>query len=103
MRGGSVYGHTVVTGQDMPFCLQGVPGIKGDRGEPGQRGLDGSPVSLCHRPPCARIGLLQCCLDWSLHCLGLSRGGWDVGTKRDHVASNLFSPGSTRRAWCGRT
>lgn len=33
--------------QGMTTHLQGVPGIKGDAGEPGKRGHDGSPVSSC--------------------------------------------------------
>lgn len=50
-EGWPVRGCTVVTrGSGLPFSLQGVPGLKGDRGEPGQRGLDGNPVSLRHGP-----------------------------------------------------
>jgi hypothetical protein len=46
--------------QDMKICLQGVPGIKGDRGEPGQRGHDGNPVSLCpHGHTCAKTPSLS--------------------------------------------
>lgn len=41
--------------QSMTFCLQGVPGIKGDAGEPGKRGPDGNPVSSCPMShPCPR-------------------------------------------------
>lgn len=85
----------------MPFCLQGVPGIKGDRGEPGQRGLDGSPVSLCHRSPMCLHRALTVLSGLESALPGTVWGGWDVGTKRIHVVLNLFSSGSTRRAWCG--
>lgn len=48
MPGWHVCGHLAVMGaQGMTLCLQGEPGIKGDRGEPGQRGQNGIPVSPC--------------------------------------------------------
>lgn len=102
--------------QDMILCLQGVPGIKGDRGEPGQRGQDGIPVSPCPMDHMyARMWLLHILSyvqSWSQHCLDSlapasgCTGSDGLGEKlrsghKDSVALDLFSLGSTRRAWCG--